>query len=156
MYETAEELGCPVVPAEKTCTVSAASSSYEVVREEQQLPRWASLVRMRCDAVLWPGTPKEAPLQLTSKLCGSFHLSNLEAAVAACLQLRSAGYDISDAAIQAGVAAAALPGRFQVVPIPGAPPNVASPGLPSSRPRAVRINDGTQKPLQPGGAVGGP
>lgn len=50
------------------------------------------------------------------QLLGAVQLDNAETAVAAALQLRKDGFSkLTDEAIAAGLAAATLPGRFQVL-----------------------------------------
>lgn len=64
------------------------------------------------------------------RLTGAHQRANAAAAVAAALALRAAGFALPDAAIRAGLEAAALPGRFQVLrlpPPPGAPGEAGSP-----------------------------
>ncbi|KAI8473874.1 MAG: FolC bifunctional protein [Monoraphidium minutum] len=51
-------------------------------------------------------------------LVGAHQRANAAAAVAAALQLRAAGWPLPDAAVRAGLEAAALPGRFQVARFP--------------------------------------
>ena len=53
--------------------------------------------------------------EVDMQLLGSVQLDNAAIAITAALQLRNDGFpDLSDDAIGAGLAAATLPGRFQV------------------------------------------
>jgi dihydrofolate synthase / folylpolyglutamate synthase len=54
-------------------------------------------------------------LDLHPRLMGSYQRHNVACAVGAALCLREQGYEVSDAAIERGVARAWLPGRMQVV-----------------------------------------
>jgi folylpolyglutamate synthase/dihydropteroate synthase len=63
-------------------------------------------------------------------LVGAHQRANAAAAAAAALALRAQGWAVPDAAVAAGLAAAALPARFQVTRAPappGAPPGAAPP-----------------------------
>lgn len=134
--------------AQKICTISTESVQYQILPAADAIND--SLARMYCTAQV--NLPKDIAgklpptLHLKAALCGENHVINLETSIAtAALQIRH-GYNITAEAIQAGIAAAKLPGRFQVVPLPGSPPlsKILNPDPakmpPSTRPVSVTLD----------------
>ncbi|KAJ9510738.1 hypothetical protein QJQ45_027650 [Haematococcus lacustris] len=64
-------------------------------------------------------------LQVSTRLVGPAQHHNLATALAACCILRAQGWNLPDPALKAGLEAAHLPGRFQVLRLPASP--MASP-----------------------------
>ena len=82
------------------------------------------------------------------RLVGAHQRANAATAVAAALALRAGAFDLRDAAIRAGLEAAALPARFQVVRLPPArgadAPQQGQQGQPQQQPYVVL--DGAHTP----------
>ncbi|KAG2500057.1 hypothetical protein HYH03_002334 [Edaphochlamys debaryana] len=135
----ARRLGCPLVRAQDSVQVASRGLRLEPSRTGQAL-------RERLTITLLPEDPSPSPsssslpaspstsVTSTSSASASAPASSLEAevglvgpaqhanvatAVAAARVLRRGGWALPDEALAAGLAAAALPGRFQVVKLKG-------------------------------------
>eukprot|EP00197_Chlamydomonas_leiostraca_P007836 CAMPEP_0202859516 /NCGR_PEP_ID=MMETSP1391-20130828/1591_1 /ASSEMBLY_ACC=CAM_ASM_000867 /TAXON_ID=1034604 /ORGANISM="Chlamydomonas leiostraca, Strain SAG 11-49" /LENGTH=555 /DNA_ID=CAMNT_0049538551 /DNA_START=219 /DNA_END=1883 /DNA_ORIENTATION=+ len=138
----ARDKGCELVQAAQQ--VVAQHEGYDTVDEPTAYALRERVSLRAGPGGLLPADWSAGPLQL--RLVGAHQHDNIATAITTCAKLRSEGWDIPDEAITAGLQAAHMPGRLQMLQTPRPPCAVgARTGAPGTIPPWV-VLDGAHSP----------